>query len=124
MKKILIGLALMLPLTCFAGERTLELLKNDAQLSGTAIGWELEQDYLLEGKQLKQAKAVPKGQTVQLAATMVEAMSNIAFETGFGPDEYPVAYSCTESRTVVFTTASKNEYYQGRGCNLLNKPSA
>lgn len=124
MKNTLIALAILMPMTCFGGETPLQLLKNDAKLSGIAIVWDLEQDYLLETEQLKAVNAVPMGQTVQLAATIVELASENAFKAGVEPDEYPVAYSCAQSKSIFFTTASRNDLYQKLGCDILNKPSA
>jgi len=110
-------LLLLLSFPCLAATETaLGILKRDAAVSGQKLVWDLDMDFQLSEKQVSEAGALPKGHTVQLAATLIQMVVDNGQLKGIGSDDVPVALSCPE-QIVIVTRQSESKTYLKKGCN-------
>lgn len=118
--KAFIALLTLLSLPCMAEEHLLDMLKQDAKLSGTAIAWELEVDFVPDSEQLKALREVPKGRTILLADKGIDLIRKGGYTSQLEPEKWPVVYACAKSRTVIVTTERAGKWLQGR-CALVTQ---
>jgi hypothetical protein len=118
--KALLAMLALLSLPCMAQEHLLDMLKQDAKLSGTIIGWELDVDFELNPEQLKVLAEVQKGRTILLADKAIDLVRKGGYTSQLEPGEWPVVFACAKSRSVVVTTERAGKWLEGR-CALVTQ---
>lgn len=115
--KATLPLLLLLSFPCLAANETaLGMLKRDAAVSDQKLVWELDADFQLSEKQVAEAGALPKGQTGQLAATLIQMVIDNGQVKGTESGAIPVALSCPE-HIVLVTRQSESKKYLEKGCS-------
>jgi hypothetical protein len=120
MKTLLAALALI-SAPCWAQDSLVDVVKRDAQLSGTEVHWDLDVDFPLDDKTLKALESVPKGRAGFLAAQALYLLKDGPYISQLAPEEKPVVFACKRSRTVTVTTVKAGKWLEKR-CDKIRTP--